>query len=353
MQKQVILHIGMPKTGTSSLQRAFKANAQLLRSHGIAYTTERTQGAFAHHDLIEAVHARNTELVDQYFERARPSHEKAGQILISSELMCKLGDEELQWWRECLERHFANPQIVVWMFVRRISSLIPSRWHAYLRCGGRKNLPAFAFDAVEHVLSVNRFAFEGTFDRFAAVFGPACVSVVPMEVLTAGDGLVARAFHKMLGIEGARLSEARHFNTALEPGSAELLRALTMRCAQENAENLNDFVWKMIPLLRKGDNVLSDLARMFAPFVEQLTIEDRSEAFLQIERNAVDRLGDRLHGWGDGTVFGPEDPTPVPYVRDDYWFSEDIRQRLDEAYSAATGLPERTQRQRKGNRLHA
>jgi hypothetical protein len=126
-----------------------------------------------------------------------------------------------------------------------------------------------------------------------------------------------------------------------------------MRCAQEGSENVEEFAWRLIPLLRKGDNVLSDFARMFAPFVEQLRIEDRSEAFLQIERKVVERLGDRLHGWGDGTVFGPADPTPAPYVRDDYWFNEDIRQRLEDAYSAAAGLPERTRRERKANRLHA
>jgi hypothetical protein len=311
------------------------------------------RGAVAHHAVIEAVRARNTGFIDRYFESARPSHEEAEQVLLSSEAMCKLGDEDLLWWRDCLERHFGSPQIAVWIFVRRISSLVPSRWHAYVRSGGLKNLPAFAFEAVEHVLSTNRFGFERTFERFAAVFGPASVSVVPMEMLTGQGELVAGAFHRMFGIDGARLSEMQHVNAALEPGSAELLRALTMRCAQEDAENVKDFAWKLIPLLRKGDNVLTDCARMFAPFIEQLTIEDRSEAFLRMERDLVDRLGDRLDGWGDGTIFGPADPAPAPYVRDEYWFNEDIRRRLEQAYSVATGLPERTRRQRNASRLHA
>lgn len=353
MQKRVILHIGMPKTGTTSLQRAFKSGAKLLGSRGIAYATEGLQGGIAHHDLIEAVRQRNTALVDRYFEQARPFHEDAEQILISSEAMCRLRDEELLWWRDCLRRHFGNPDFMVWMFVRRLSSLTASRWHAHLRIGGLKNLPAFAFEAIDRVLHTNRLPFEGTFDRYAEVFSPACISVVPIEVLAAGGKLVSGAFNRMFGIDSAQLNELPRLNVALEPGSAELLRALAMRRTQEDADSVGKFVWGLIPLLRKGDNVLSDFARMFTPFVENLVIEDRSEAFLLMERKVVARLADRLEGWDDGTVFGPADPAPVPYVRDDYWFSENIRQRLDQAYSVATGLPDRTTGQRRIRRLRA
>jgi hypothetical protein len=345
MAKRIILHIGMPKTGTTSLQRAFFSSTQILRARGIAYAIEGLQRGIGHHDLIEAVAERNAKVVDRYFEEAKARHDAAEQILISSEGMCKLRGDELIWWRDCLNRHFGNPDFAIWLFARRQSALIPSQWHGYIRRGGRQNLPGFALDAVNRLLSANRLPLQAAFERYASIFGSACMNVVPMEKLLAQDGdLVAGAFSRMFGLEGEQVRGLPPRNTALEPGEAELLRALAMRYAQEDAAGVGKFAWRLIPLLQKGDNVFSDLARMFDPYAEQLTIEDRSETFLLLEREAIDRLGDRLEAWGDGSIFGPQDPKPAPYIRDEYWFDDKIRQRLDQAYSMAAALPERAGR---------
>lgn len=46
-----ILHIGMPKTGTTTLQRTFSANAELLARSGICYPTQLTSSSINHRIL--------------------------------------------------------------------------------------------------------------------------------------------------------------------------------------------------------------------------------------------------------------------------------------------------------------
>lgn len=338
MAKRVILHVGMPKTGTSSLQRAFASRAELLGSAGIAYVLIPSDRGFAHHALVAAALEGDTRYTKRYFEEARARFENAEQVLISAERMSGLRGDDLAAWKAWLDRQFGNPEYAIWMMVRRPSSQIPSQWHAYVRRGGRQNLPAYAFEATMRMLRANCLPLQPVFERYECVFGRGCIRVVPMEKLLAPGDFVEAAFNAMFGLEGDRLRGLPRRNTALEPGCAELLRALSLRCSEHDPDRVRAFLVPVLRMLQKGDNVFSDFARNFDPFISDIVVDDRSEAFLAMERAALAYLADQLDGWGDGTIFGPHDPKPVRYVRDDHCLDDSIRQRLDQAYLMAGEL---------------
>jgi hypothetical protein len=339
IQMRVILHVGLHKTGTSSLQRAFFRAIPLLRQQGIAYVLSDLRGGIAHHELIEAAAQKNASTVDRYLREIQEQSRGVEQVLISSERMSDLDEDALSWWKAQLDRTFQRPTYAVWVFGRRPSTLIPSRWHGYIRRGGRENLPAYTLDCINSLFRSNRLPFEPVFERFADVYGRSTVHVASMEKLIAsGEDLVVSAFKRMFDIDSAELRGLRHWNTSLGPGEAEMLRALSMRYALTGA-SARSFIRPLLTLLRHGDNVFSDGARMFEPYFKELRIDDRSDAFLAIERGAVERVGDRLETWGDGTIFGPEKPKSPIYVSDEYWLDEKVRQKLNELYSRAEGMP--------------
>jgi hypothetical protein len=239
------------------------------------------------------------------------------------------------------------------VFGRRPSTLIPSRWHGYIRQGGRENLPPFTLDYVNSLLQTNRLAFEPVFERFAAVYGRSRVHAVSMgRLIASGEDLVVSAFNRMFGIDSAELRGLPHWNTSLGPGEAEMLRALSMRCALKNPDaDARSFIQPLLALFRQGDNIFSHAARMFEPYFKELRIDDRSDTFLAIERATVERLGDRLEARDDGTVFGSEKPKSAIYVSDEYWLDEKVRQKLNELYSRVEGMPLRAQREARVGRL--
>jgi hypothetical protein len=336
VSRQVILHVGMPKTGSTSLQRAFTDNAELLRSREIFYVLGEESGGIAQHNLIRAVRAKDASAVDDYFREASDELDGCPRILISSEIMARLRGDELAWWKAYLDLRFARPDYVIWLFIRRQATQIPSRWHGEIRHGSVVNLPIYALAAINDILRRNRLPFQNIFRNWTAVFPPASVHVVPMERLTsAGGKFLEAAFDAMFEIADVQLQERKNVNASFLPGQAELLRTISMRRARTEPDSVAEFIRPLVKLLRRGDNILSDLAAMFDPMIDHFTIEDRCDAFQSLERAAVERLGKCLQTFEDGTIFGSAPPKPVPYVRDEYWVDDSIRRRLDEAYAFA------------------
>lgn len=342
MALRVILHIGMPKTGTSSLQRAFASHADLLRRHGIAYALPQGQRGHAHHQLVKAAVEENVESVDGFFAAASADWEGMDRVLLSSERMSGFGRKAPTWWKERLDRQFDNPDYEIWMFIRRPSSHVPSRWHAFLRHGGLQNLPAFAFDDLNGFWLANQLPCATVYRRWADVFGPSALHVMSMEKLMLNGGdLVHAAFRTMFRIESEQLRGMLPSNTALGPREAELLRALSIRRASEAPETVREFLRPAVTMVRRRGNPLSEIAAIFEPYVDQITIEDRSQPFVALERSAIELMGDRLDLWDDGTIFGPAEPRPAKFVRDEHWFDTACRARIDEAYGIVASLPPR------------
>lgn len=141
MAKSVTLHIGLPKTGSTSLQRALAANAELLASAGIHYPLR--EGAFNHRAEVADLQQRwvrplpgNARGYQRITARALPGSWKqlchkleatAGEVIVSNEALSSFSPAAAAAAVSDLTESRVRPLRVL-MVVRPLSDLLPSAY---------------------------------------------------------------------------------------------------------------------------------------------------------------------------------------------------------------------------------
>ncbi|MBN2286723.1 MAG: hypothetical protein JXI43_09770 [Tissierellales bacterium] len=138
MMKQLILHIGMPKTGTTSIQEMLYKNGRLLREFGVYYPS-----CLHHHNLKFAplfkkdskksapVLKRFNVDIDALFDSLTKDWNQVidtfqeGQMIISSETLYFYNLQDIKMLHDFLDQRFDSVKILA--YVRPVESLIPSR----------------------------------------------------------------------------------------------------------------------------------------------------------------------------------------------------------------------------------
>lgn len=86
--RQIILHIGRHKSGTSSLQHCLAGNRDVLDAQGVLYPRSGTNNRIAHHQLAQAVNPRRSapqeleQIANAIKAELKPHHDR---LLLSSE----------------------------------------------------------------------------------------------------------------------------------------------------------------------------------------------------------------------------------------------------------------------------
>ena len=133
-QKQIWVHIGLPKCGSSTIQGYFADNEVHYRQHGLCYPkTRRTEGGYrSHHPLADADPAELPAIIDTIAEEAGD----ATDILISCEAYTSaLPAGQGQALVRELKRAFPGDTITVVAYFRNIYEFIESSY-AQLIMGG-------------------------------------------------------------------------------------------------------------------------------------------------------------------------------------------------------------------------
>jgi len=331
--RRIILHIGMAKTASTSMQRAFADNRPFLRAHGIDYPLSGRRGAFGQHDMIKSFIDGDIAAVDAFFDACLDKGLQLDQLLLSAETMCALQGQALAQWKAYLDRRFGDPHLTVWMFVRRTSSWVPSAWQSRIRRGLSDTLPLFAFAMLDRFLRDERLLFESFADDWLAVFPRQSIRIVPMERLIEEDGdLVVSAFRLLLGLDAGSLRDRYRLNGAMTPGTSEFVRAMRMRHA--TAEDAATFAHALSATLGREASLCREIDRLVGPWLAELAFPDRNPAFLRMERAAAVRYTDQLER-GDGPLIFPDTPPkPAPYVQDHCWHDAGLRGTINELYEA-------------------
>src|ERR1700733_8242705 len=133
MRRQIYLHIGFPKTRTTSIQMWFSQNAATLAAHGVLYPGTGRDGQeshYGHHQLPRSlVESPLSELTVAWPEMARLRDDMANSpaqpIVISSEdFSTRLKQPEV----DLLARHLADFDVRIVCYVRRQDEFIISVW---------------------------------------------------------------------------------------------------------------------------------------------------------------------------------------------------------------------------------
>lgn len=216
---EVVLHIGLHKTGTTTIQQFFKLNEVPLRaSASVDYLSVGLGNGAGHHNLA-------WELVEPEgrFDRGRGGWDEATaritsspyeKVLVSSEEFDRLDEQQIS----DIAKHLAPFDVTVVLLLRNQVDLALS---LYRQGAKQRKMP----DVLEFCarLSENdpRFDFQALVHRWASIFGMERMIVQPYEDVV--DGLI-EGFCAMIGIDSpGRLIEEwseRKFNESPQTGEA-------------------------------------------------------------------------------------------------------------------------------------
>ncbi|WP_022901198.1 hypothetical protein [Humibacter albus] len=229
-----LLHIGIPKTGTTSLQNAAADNRRLLREHGVRYPGKSMNHRAAVSGLLGrrwgwSGKGSSVPPRDAWEELLREVDADAERrIFISHEFGSEATDEQaVQFVRELGER----THVVVTL--RAVGAILPSAWQQYIKTGY-----AGTFDEWLHAVIGEkpnpkitssyhlRNDQGGVVKRWVEAAGPENVTVVILDKRR--PALLSDAFEGMLGLPTGMLvaEDTTGFaaNRGMSLPEAELLR---------------------------------------------------------------------------------------------------------------------------------
>lgn len=230
-----LLHVGLPKTGTTSLQQAAANNREALLRHGVRYPGT----AVSHRMEFAALMGRDTLWTAQgpvfptrrAWDSLLAEIEADGQrrVLVSHESASACDDAQAVRFRDEL-----GPRLHVVVTVRNFPEMLSSRWQQYVKSGMALSfsdwLEAVLADRPEGEVTPG---FRSTSDqgaiveRWCRVLGPQRVTVVVTD--KSQPRLLAHAIGGLLGVPPDLLQvdpTSRSTNRSLSAAEAELIRGL-------------------------------------------------------------------------------------------------------------------------------
>ena len=234
----VLVHIGPPKTGTTSLQGALHERRSELRDHGVLYpgtTRRQKRPGFA---LLGSVEAGRKIPISEWHDLAAEVRAAAdARVCVSTESFARAGRRKIRTIVEDL----GPDRVHMVVTARRLDRLMPSAWQQRIK-GVGETLPYAEW--VEQVLDPARPKGAGaTFWRhhdLAATIAD-WREVLPADriIVVAADesdrAQILRVFEGLLALPDGLLQsvvEAASSNTSLSYERAELLRQLNVALEQ-------------------------------------------------------------------------------------------------------------------------
>jgi len=208
--KRLIIHIGLAKTGSSSLQRFFQLNQDLLRAKGICYPTLGRGGEKAHLPLFhsQANYLEERKNPNNLFDRFKRELARMPEdCLVSAEADRAKPDIWGERWADC------GRKVEILVYLRRQDERLESLLNQKI-----KSLVAPLEITLEEAVKLSQWDYEIMLRRWARVFGKDAVHVriYNKQAWVSGNGIYEDAV-QALGLEwdNAFQIPAKAFNPSL------------------------------------------------------------------------------------------------------------------------------------------
>ena len=224
-----LVHIGPPKTGTTSLQRAFHAGREAVARQGVHYTGPTHQPV----SPVLAVTGRSNPVVGnppslwtwrllvREVKRAREP-----RVLVSSEFFADARPDAIRKIVTDLD----PARVHVAVTLRPLAKILPSQWQQFVQAGLRESYDQW----LEAMLKPPAGAPTPTFwvrhrhdqlvARWAEVVGPQNVTVIALD--DRDQPMVLRVFERLLGLRDGTLAvEPDLTNRSMTLPEIEVVRA--------------------------------------------------------------------------------------------------------------------------------
>jgi tetratricopeptide (TPR) repeat protein len=263
MPRPLYLHIGLPKTGTSSIQRVMATHRPALRAQGVLFPNSP---GWANHALLPAsvladpnalwdVHpgtwegmrpaARLEKFRDEFAAEMAAAGSDITRVIISAEqcsslLVCQ---PDVQALANLLRRWFDPIHVVV--YLRRQDKHAASAYTQSLRVGIMKP-PALPEGGPAEL---PQYDYGTILARWAAVFGDAAITVRIFERAALKDGDAVKDFCDICGIKLDKLDESPERNA--NPSVTLAGQALLHRAGAYLAAQAGETIWRDSPAWRR------------------------------------------------------------------------------------------------------
>lgn len=298
---RTVLHVGLPKTGTSFVQGVLRGNLGVLGKHGVRVPVGAE--TWPSQDLFLAVlyvtersesWGRSAEAGKRAWSRISADARKhQGTTVISSETLCLASRDQIAR----ILTDLAGVEVDVVVTVRDPARQVPAEYQEGVKHGRRMSYPAF-LDTVlseEPPSGGQRRSTRDRFwnaqdpvavlDRWAEHVGPERCHVVTCPPAGAEPIELWSRFAQVLGVADVEVEmPPKEVNTSLGAVQIEVLRRLNRRVTRKGNERAYGDVVKRLyagTILRGQDG-------------ERLTLpEDRAERVRVLAEGWVDQLTDR------------------------------------------------------------
>lgn len=225
--KQVYIHIGLHKTGSTYIQKIFAANRDVLRAEGIHYPELGAEFLFGHHNFawsyIPGHVFKGTDTFSQTAFLTALKKVDVENILISSEDFEFLERSHIL----ALKQSLSDYRTHVVMYVRNPVSALYSRWQESVKHGDLTSLLDYYRKTFNNPAPMN---YALVADTWANVFGSNAMKIVIYDNLLAEESNIALYFlNQVLGVsiqpETLSMPQGK-VNVANGLGVIEVLRQL-------------------------------------------------------------------------------------------------------------------------------
>jgi len=208
----VLLHIGPPKTGTTSIQATLAACRDVLGEHGVDYPGSR----MAHHAEAKALRRLSVGWKDDSTQPPDPEvwarlvrhvRSRPGRVVVSSEFFCDADVDQ----RARLVDELGRDRVHVVAAVRNVGALAVSMWQQVLKEGYTISIEEWLERNFRRDGSTAPNGFWERADpglltgRWAATVGVDRVTAIALD--ERDRALVPRSFEKLLGLPDGLLVE--------------------------------------------------------------------------------------------------------------------------------------------------
>ena len=258
--RTAIIHIGTPKTGTTSIQQLLKRNrAELVRQH---VSFPKSPGASVHGMLSTACAGGPYRPADRVWEGVEPTEKLAQfnrafaaemqqlpariqRVIFSDERLCVAlhTHTQIERLRALMQPHFSN--IIIVIYLRRQDQLLASSYSQMLR-HGIVHAPGATFDTAGNY---HYFDYHAMLQKWADLFGQAAIKPRIYEHTASGPFDSVADFSALCGISLPQGESARPstLNTSISVVGQTILRevgAILQR--QTGRENVGSPAWRAI-----------------------------------------------------------------------------------------------------------
>jgi hypothetical protein len=228
--ERVFLHIGLPKTGTTYLQRALWHNKEVLGDAGLLLPgRHQRRHLLASLDLRgnPSLSRRGGDVTAPWGDLVEESAAWDGDVLISHEFFAPASPEQVQRAVDS----FPDAEVHVVITAREMVGLAISRWQEFVRNGGGR--PIDEYPRANSYRPINEWGW-GSFDladileRWGSVIPHDRIHVLPMVPGGSDPTALLRRFLDVLGYAEVEIEmPEERVNEGIGVVEVELLRRIT------------------------------------------------------------------------------------------------------------------------------